>query len=52
VVAQSHGFNPVASDLWSMFIARTNVAREWRSYAANSFSSVFASFRSRVSKPS
>ena len=25
VVAQSQGFNPVALDLWSMFIARTNV---------------------------
>jgi hypothetical protein len=51
VVAQS---NPAALVLWNRLTARTNSRDDmsgW-SYTANSSSNAFASFRSRVSKPS
>ena len=51
MVAQSHGVNRVALVLGTMLTARTN-GPDWGSYAANSSSSAFTSFRSRVSKPS
>ena len=54
MVAHSQGANPVALVLWKMLMARSNSAdcQSGGSYAANSSSSAFASFRSRVSNPS
>ena len=48
VVAQSQGVNTASLVLWNRLMARTTDG----SYAANSSNSAFASFRSRVSKPS
>lgn len=54
MVAQSQGTNPVALVLWKMLMARTNrpKCRSGTSYTANSSNNAFASFTSRVSKPS
>ena len=53
MVAQSQGVSRMAWVLWNVLMARTNCPNvSVGSYAANSSSNAFASFRSRVSNPS